>query len=256
MKILALDTSTKAMSIALMEAVEDLNHARMQAETTTNTKIKHSTQLLPLVESLLRAIHWAPTDIEAVIVTRGPGSYTGLRIGVTFAKTMAWTLNIPLYSITSLEALSANHPVDDGLIFTFINARRQTLFGAGYQFKQGTIAEEVVTSDYYTLAEFLAQVEQVLKETTNPNQSLYFVSPDYQEFHDAIVARFGEQAVILTGEEVVMRASQWMHLPLRREDVATFIPEYLKRAEAEEHWREAHQEEALNDGGHYVERAD
>lgn len=253
MKILALDTSTQAMSIALMVADADWQAATMMVETTTNTKIKHSTQLLPLVSALMTAIHWEAEDLEAIVVTRGPGSYTGLRIGVTFAKTLAWTLHIPLYSLTSLEALVGSSQVQNGQVFTFINARRHTLFGAGYRVSDGQIVEQLLPSQYYTLAEYLAQIQALAPTGGSPR---YFVSPDYATFAEGIQAAFDDQAEILTGERTLMRASQFLQLPLQREDVATFIPEYLKRAEAEEHWQQEHQEEAERDGGHYVERAD
>ncbi|MDO4671066.1 MAG: tRNA (adenosine(37)-N6)-threonylcarbamoyltransferase complex dimerization subunit type 1 TsaB [Aerococcus sp.] len=257
MKILALDTSTQAMSIALMVATDDLKTAVLKAETTTNTKIKHSTQLLPLVNQLLMTIGWEASQLEAIVVTRGPGSYTGLRIGVTFAKTLAWTLQIPLYSLSSLEALIGNSHCQEGVAFTFINARRQTLFGAGYQLANGTIAKQILTSQYYTLAEYLDQIEIVLEqEQVDAHAPLYFISPDYEVFQSGIRERFNDRAVILTGERTLIRASQMVKLPLKVEDVATFIPEYLKRAEAEEHWQALHQEEAKRDGGHYVERAD
>ncbi|WP_457826661.1 tRNA (adenosine(37)-N6)-threonylcarbamoyltransferase complex dimerization subunit type 1 TsaB, partial [Staphylococcus aureus] len=70
-------------------------------------KVNHSIQLMPTVKMLLEEANLTPKQLDAIIVAKGPGSYTGLRIGVTTAKTLAYTLNIPLYGVSSLQALAA-----------------------------------------------------------------------------------------------------------------------------------------------------
>ncbi|TLS52168.1 tRNA (adenosine(37)-N6)-threonylcarbamoyltransferase complex dimerization subunit type 1 TsaB [Paenibacillus antri] len=76
------------------------------AERTTNAERNHSVKLLPEIDELVRSAGLRPRDVRAVAVGCGPGSYTGVRIGVTMAKTFAWALGLPVYAVSSLEALA------------------------------------------------------------------------------------------------------------------------------------------------------
>jgi len=98
--LLALDTSTSNMTIALAK------DGRLLSENDTEAVRNHSVQLLPNVQQLLREAGVSPKELAAVAVGHGPGSYTGVRIGVTAAKTLAWSLGIPLYGVSSLQALA------------------------------------------------------------------------------------------------------------------------------------------------------
>lgn len=97
---LALDTSTASMTVALAR------EGRVLAERDSRSERNHSIRLLPEVEDLLDEAGLEPNGLAAIAVGRGPGSYTGIRIGVTVAKMMAWSLNKPLYAVSSLEALA------------------------------------------------------------------------------------------------------------------------------------------------------
>ena len=99
--MLALDTSTASMTVAIVDGGAVLAEEKVRAERD------HSVRLLPEVGELMQACGLRPRDLHAVCVGRGPGSYTGVRIGVTAAKTIAWALGgIPLYAVSSLEALA------------------------------------------------------------------------------------------------------------------------------------------------------
>ena len=99
MKVLAFDTSSKALSVALLEEENRL------AELTLTIKKNHSITLMPTIEFLMTSIDWKPTDLDRIVVAEGPGSYTGLRIAVATAKTLAQTLKIDLVGVSSLLAL-------------------------------------------------------------------------------------------------------------------------------------------------------
>lgn len=86
MRILAIDTSNQTLSVAVME------ENRILGEYTSTTKKNHSMTLMPAVTELMKASQLKPTDLDRIVVAQGPGSYTGLRIGVTTAKTLAYTL--------------------------------------------------------------------------------------------------------------------------------------------------------------------
>lgn len=97
---LALDTSTASMGIAVTV------RNRLLGERQETAERNHSINLLPLIESLLREVGVLPAELGGIAVGVGPGSYTGVRIGVTVAKTMAWALRLPVVGVSSLEALA------------------------------------------------------------------------------------------------------------------------------------------------------
>lgn len=91
-----------------------------------------SIETVSIVSSMFNEVNIKPKDIDKIIVVNGPGSFTGIRIGVTLAKIMAWTLNIPITTITSLEAMAKSIKTDK-LIVPIINARREACYGAIYE---------------------------------------------------------------------------------------------------------------------------
>jgi tRNA threonylcarbamoyladenosine biosynthesis protein TsaB len=99
-RLLALDTSTPAMSIAILEQGRLVQEAHIHADRN------HSLHLMPMIQELIRAAGMKLADLSAIAVGVGPGSYTGVRIGVTAAKTLAWTLKLPLIGVSSLEAMA------------------------------------------------------------------------------------------------------------------------------------------------------
>src|SRR5689334_13754192 len=98
--LLAIDTSTASMSVAVMRGTELLSGITSHAERD------HSLHFLPHIQELLQGLGFTPNEVDAYAVGIGPGSYTGVRIGVTVAKTLAWTLRRPVIGVSSLEALA------------------------------------------------------------------------------------------------------------------------------------------------------
>lgn len=133
MKWLAIDTSTLVMGVALV----DENH--VLGEVTTNMKKNHSVRLMPMVARLMEELELKVSDLDAVAVASGPGSYTGVRIGVTTAKTIAWSRNIPLIGVSSLAALAMNGVRFEGMVVPLFNARRDRVYTGGYRFVEGSL---------------------------------------------------------------------------------------------------------------------
>ena len=100
MKILAFDTSSTALSVALLE------DEKLVAESTVTVKKNHSISLMPTIDFLVAQAGWQPADLERIVVAQGPGSYTGLRVAVATAKTLAYALDIDLVGVSSLQALT------------------------------------------------------------------------------------------------------------------------------------------------------
>ena len=109
MTILAIDTSNHTLGIALVR--DDT----VVGESITYLKKNHSVRAMPTVEALMKECGVAPNELSKIVVAKGPGSYTGVRIGVTIAKTLAWTLSIPITAVSSLETLAANGRYFDGM---------------------------------------------------------------------------------------------------------------------------------------------
>src|SRR5438309_6062986 len=144
MNVLAIDTSNYSLGIALV------NQEQVIGEYITNMKKNHSIRVMPAIEKLMQDCEMKPTDLEKIVVAKGPGSYTGVRIGVTIAKTLAWTLNIPLVGISSLEALAANGRYFNGLLSPLFDARRGQIYTGLYHFKENNL--QTVLEDTNVLA--------------------------------------------------------------------------------------------------------
>ena len=124
MGILAFETSAKAASVALLEG------GNLLAESYQNAGLTHSRTILVMAEHLLQSCELTPQDVEAVAVAMGPGSFTGLRIGVSALKGLAWAADKPCCGVSTLEAMAQNLRHMDGLIVCSMDARRSQVYNA------------------------------------------------------------------------------------------------------------------------------
>lgn len=129
MKILAIDTSTTSGSIALLE------DEQLVAELTICSKKTHAERLLPSIKNLLDNAHTKIEDIDGFALTSGPGSFTGLRIGLSTVKGLAWSLNKPIVGVSTLEALAMNLPYADKPICPMLDARKKEVYAGIYKFQ-------------------------------------------------------------------------------------------------------------------------
>ena len=133
MKILALETAAKAVSAAITE------DGKVLASAFQDTGLTHSRTLMPLVELLLKNTGLTPADMDAFAVSAGPGSFTGVRIGVSAAKGLAWAADKPCAAVSTLAALARNVAFLDGLIVCAMDARRQQVYNALFEAKDGAL---------------------------------------------------------------------------------------------------------------------
>lgn len=124
MIILAIESSAVTASIAVCD--DD----RLLGEYTVNNGNTHSETLLPMVESLLRFLELSVSDVDLFAVAAGPGSFTGVRIGVSTLKGLAFASQKPCVGVSTLEALAYNFPAPNGLICPVMNARRKQVYTA------------------------------------------------------------------------------------------------------------------------------
>ena len=133
MKILAFETSAKAASVALME------EGKLLGEAYQNTGLTHSQTLMVMAEDLLKACNLTVKDVEAVAVAAGPGSFTGVRIGVAAAKGFAWGGELPCYGVSTLEAMARNLGVYQGYVVPAMDARRSQVYTAVFHAQKGEL---------------------------------------------------------------------------------------------------------------------
>ena len=131
--ILAFETSAKAASVALLEG------GKLLGESYQNTGLTHSQTLMVMAEDLLKQCGKTVSDITAVAVAEGPGSFTGVRIGVAAAKGFAWGGKLPCYGVSTLEAMAESLGVYQGYVCACMDARRSQVYNGLFSVNGGKI---------------------------------------------------------------------------------------------------------------------
>ena len=226
MKVLAFDTSSKALSLAILEDKQVL------AETTINIKKNHSITLMPAIDFLMASLDWTPKDLDRIVVAEGPGSYTGLRIAVATAKTLAHTLNIELVGMSSLLALVPYQ--QEGLFVPLMDARRNNVYAGFYESAKPVMPEAHLP------------FEQVIELIKGASQVTFVgeVGP--------FVEQIQEHLPRTNFKETLPNVANLALLAWDKEadSLHDFVPNYLKRVEAEENWLKNHTES----GESYIKR--
>lgn len=226
MKILALDTSTIACSAALMD--ED----KLYGELFTDFKLKHSEKLLVMCDSLLSNLRMDIEDIDCFAVSCGPGSFTGIRIGMATAKGFAQAADAPIVCVSSIEALAYNAFYYGGLICPMLDAQRDQLYSGAYM-SDGKTLNEYMTENVYEFSQML----DVINESGKP---ALLLGDGAKKFYARHEGKF-KNNVIIGHENILMpRASNVARIALEKigqgktHDCFTAMPNYIRAAQAEE----------------------
>ena len=219
MKLLAFDTSNQALSLAILE------DEHLLAQTTLNIKKNHSITIMPAIDFLMNSLDMKPTDLDRIAVAQGPGSYTGLRIAVATAKTLAHTLKIELVGVSSLLALVPEQV--EGLVIPIVDARRNNVYAGFYQSGQAVRPEA-----HLPLAEVLGIAGAADQPVTFVGETATFA----EQIKDALP----QAAIQSTLPDAAAIGRLGLDLPAQ--SIHDFVPNYLKRVEAEENWLKTHQE--------------
>jgi tRNA threonylcarbamoyladenosine biosynthesis protein TsaB len=226
MKILAVDTSTASGSIALLDGVQ------VTAEWTLLSAQTHNRSLLKKVAHLLSELGWTLEQLGGFAVTSGPGSFTGLRIGVTTIKTLAWATQKPFASIPSLDALAAPLGFAALPICPLIDARKSEIYFSFYQ-PNGTGKVQLL-APYQ-----VAAPEQIVDKIQGPT---IFCGDGWPMCRELFLEELGDWAVAAPAYFHVIRAGVVGELARKRfqeqqgEDPLTCIPSYVRPSEAEIHY--------------------
>lgn len=224
MYVMGIDTATLVCSVAVVSEEKTL------AEYTQQVKKTHSERLLPLIDTILRDTGLKPQDLSGVAVAGGPGSFTGLRIGMVTAKALGQALALPLCSISTLAALAAQHPLFPGLICPILDARREQVYNA--IFTAGTQVERLVADRSLSVTELLQELQQ------RPEPVL-FVGDAVPVYRQIISRALVSRACFMPPESAICRASSVARLGLAQfsagqvQSWRDLHPAYLRRSEAE-----------------------
>jgi tRNA threonylcarbamoyladenosine biosynthesis protein TsaB len=228
--ILGIETATKVLSVAIVAETQTM------VEYTLNSGQNHEPHLMPMVERVLAESHLEPDRISAIAVSTGPGSFTGVRIGLAAAKGLALALKKPLVGIPTLDGLSynaasASSPVT---ICPIIDAKKGEVYAAFYKQKDGKPGMEKLTG-YMVLP-----LEEILKQVSG---TTVFVG-DILPLRKKIKEELGDRAFFAPPEHNLAKASSIAFLGqakiARGEETGIYelTPLYVRRAEAEEKWEE------------------
>ncbi|MDP2540275.1 MULTISPECIES: tRNA (adenosine(37)-N6)-threonylcarbamoyltransferase complex dimerization subunit type 1 TsaB [Tenacibaculum] len=211
--ILHIETATKNCSVSVADkgellAIQELNDGNYS----------HAEKLHPFIQQVMQEAKLSFNDIDAVAVSKGPGSYTGLRIGVSAAKGLCFAFDKPLISIETLQSLAYKLSIEQGVIIPMLDARRMEVYAAVYNSKHEQVRDikaEVI--DENSFQEYLSKGK------------VYFLGDGAEKCKEVITH---ENAVFIDGE--FPSAKEMVKLSFDKykkndiEDVAYFEPFYLK----------------------------
>ena len=226
MKILCIDTSTSAGSIALVR------ENRLLGELLEDSPRTHSARLLAGIDALLKNVNLSISDVDVFAVISGPGSFTGIRIGLTTVKGLAEALGKPIVPITSFEAWVEKEPAIQGILVPLIPARLGEIYAAVYE-RSGSVLN--VLSDG-----IVGEVEGVISRMSEGHAS--FIGRGAAQYWEVIQAKGeGYWTVVETDPFLGQPMARIAHQRASRGEFCTaqeLTAFYLRRSDAEIHWKE------------------
>lgn len=225
MMILGIDSSTTVATVSI--ATEE----KILGEYTIDDKNTHSQKLMPMIEELFEQLNLKTMDLDGIAVSKGPGSFTGLRIGIASAKALAYALDKKLIAVSSLEVMANNLKHFEGLVIPLMDARNSRVFAAVYSACNGRL-EELMHEDAVELTELIQRLNGEVGK-------LIFLGDGSRVYREVLAAEFGERALFAPMHLNTPRAASLCELALAKyqagefEDYFTMKPEYLRESQAQ-----------------------
>lgn len=217
MKILGITSSSKVASVAILE-----NNKIIGSKTICDEKT-HSVKLMPMVNELFKELNLTPSDIDLLACDIGPGSFTGLRIGIASINAMATCLNKPCIGISSLLALAYNIKSDDELICSLIDAKHDNVYYAVFDKNYNNIIE-------YNSGNILDMLNLLPQ-----NKKIIFVG-EYEEYKSLIKEKYTDYACFTDDNLNSLNATCIVNAAFDNNNSASFSPlkpMYLRKSQAE-----------------------
>lgn len=223
MKILGIDTSTPIGSVALIDG------DNLVAEHTLNIVQAHSSRLMPAIDGILKWVDITADDLDACAVGIGPGSFTGIRIGVATIKSLCYALDKPIVGVSTLEAIAYNLRWTNGIICPLLDARRSEIYGTIFQ--GGTEWQRLSEDLCLPIDAFLDRLDT----HASPNcGTINFVGDGLATYGDAVRDRLGGSVHFADPIFNVPRGAAIAHLGKQRlqtddiDDYWTLVPNYVR----------------------------
>ncbi|QTA81509.1 tRNA threonylcarbamoyladenosine biosynthesis protein [Desulfonema limicola] len=222
MKILAVDTASQSCSVGI------INDNTVTAEITSSSRQTHSRHLMDMIDSALKMSGFKIKDIDGFAVTRGPGSFTGLRIGISTVKGLALASGRPVAGVSNLKVLASHFYHSPYLICIMIDARKGEVYCAKYRFEKGLLIEQ--------------GREQVLspeKAVSGIDEQCIFSGNGSEIYKTIISDNLKDKAFFAPAHTNIIRASDVAVTALPRlkngdyDNLAGFSPSYVRKADAE-----------------------
>lgn len=221
MKILAVDTSGPACSVALTA------DGKLLGEIVMNSALTHSETVMPAVDEILNREGLSCADIDLFASVAGPGSFTGVRIGVCVVKALSHATGKPCARVNALEALAVGAFGVGGVICPILDARRGQVYCAAFRYAGSTLPERVLPDAALPLDEFLKALPE--------DQPLYFTGDGVAVHEDFLRTAIGKRALIAPAHARVLRASSACLIAEASETMPASLltPIYLRAPQAE-----------------------
>lgn len=221
MKILAVDTSSSVATVAVTDG------DKLICECVLNNKLTHSQTLMPMIDDVFKRSELSPSDIDVFAVSNGPGSFTGLRIGVTTVKGLAHATQKQVVGVNTLEALAYNLPFCPYIISPVMDARREQVYNAFYRVRDGRV-EELVAPRAIALSDCLEELKKY-------NEKVVFLGDGVPVFREKIAEALGENALFAPQTANAQRASAVAEAAKNKTGMnySELVPVYLRVSQAE-----------------------
>lgn len=228
MLILACDTSGSNCSVALMK--DDV----ILAEYNMNYGKQHSALLMPMIQKIMAETQTTPRELTHLAVNLGPGSFTGLRIGLSVLEAISYALSIPLYGYTSFQSSAEPLEAYPGIILILHDALKKTFYSAAFANTEGGF-QEVLSPDVRSLEE--------LKAALTEKTTVLLAGDGLVKYRQTIQSTFPEAGI--SEDSVMQRASALARLCRRdalREvpPVSELVPRYMRKPQAEREYEAKH----------------
>ena len=236
MRILGLDTATSLSSVALLEDGQLSAEATFPPQSpngvTVSAKSNHSETVLPLIQSVLEIAHRRLSDIDAIAVSIGPGSFTGLRIGLALVKGIAYDCDLPVVGVSSLEAQATRVAELSGPICPLLDARKQEVYAALFDRHDGELVR--------CLPDQAVAVSELggLFGAISDRAAIVFVGNGANRYREQLMDLFDGRAQII-GEScggsaagAVARLAMARVAAVRATDLGQLVPLYLGSSQA------------------------
>lgn len=221
MRVLGVDTSSKVATAAICE------NDKLICEFVLNNKMTHSQTIMPIIDECFKKSELTPSDIDVFAVSNGPGSFTGLRIGVTTIKGLAHAVNKPVVGVNTLEAMAYNIPYCPYLIAPIMDARREQVYNAIFKFENNELVE-VKPPRAIALIDLVDELKKI-------KEKVVFLGDGVPVFREQIENQMQDNALFAPFTVNLQRASSVCYAAYNKATMhySELSPEYLRKSQAE-----------------------